>query len=117
MIFLFCFVIQTQSLVQSLQEQLEEKKNKESSQELFHQQKTTELEQHMSAVTQELLTLQQEERKNMTLVASLTEEKDQLKVDFQENLDKVSVSDVTTWIHQLYLIGAVVQRRTTIVEI
>ena len=35
--------------------------------------------------------MQQEKEENMTLVASLTEEIDQLKVDLQDNIEKVGV--------------------------
>ncbi|XP_061563499.1 centromere-associated protein E [Cololabis saira] len=90
---------ETRVLVQNLQEELQEQTQKHSDLEELLEQKESELKEHVQRLSQELECVQKEKEtlqaagahtsaeELLSTVASLTEERDQLKLDMQENVD------------------------------
>ncbi|XP_055005348.1 centromere-associated protein E isoform X2 [Boleophthalmus pectinirostris] len=87
-------VSEAQGLVQSLQDEIHEEKQKLCQEEALHQQRLEELEQKMSVVSQEAVRLQLEKEEHLSSFALLKEERDQLKADLKENIEMmVEVQD------------------------
>ncbi|XP_067427601.1 centromere-associated protein E isoform X5 [Thunnus thynnus] len=94
--------VETQGLLHSLQEELQEQKQKNSEMEKLHEQTESGLGRNMLSLSQELQSVQDEKEtlqmsggqssaeeteKLLSTVTSLTAERDQLKMDLQENVE------------------------------
>ncbi|XP_044232862.1 centromere-associated protein E isoform X5 [Thunnus albacares] len=94
--------VETQGLLHSLQEELQEQKQKNSELEKLHEQTESGLGRNMLSLSQELQSVQDEKEtlqmsggqssaeeteKLLSTVTSLTAERDQLKMDLQENVE------------------------------